>query len=136
VTLPAHIAAKIEAIVATSSKDGFHIDAEAARHGGVALFGSLITTLVLRSDGTVWETCDELDTPPKQVDPNFRIAALAAGAERHPWLRELLPSRPAGAADCSVCRGLGWIRGAHTPPRSKGGICMNCNALGWLCSRP
>ena len=52
--LPAHVVDQIQAVLATMGTDGLHVDNEAARHGGIALMGTIGATWLLRPDGTFW----------------------------------------------------------------------------------
>jgi len=58
----------------------------------------------------------------EECSPEWRLVALVAAAERFSELRELLPTRPSGASDCSVCAGTGRLLSAR---------CGSCFGLGW-----
>jgi hypothetical protein len=58
-TLPSHIVDRITTILATMDTEGFHVDHEAARYGGIALMGTIGATWLLRPDGTFWEVDDD-----------------------------------------------------------------------------
>ena len=128
-SLPPHIAERIAAILRTMSTEGFHIDHEAARYGGVALMGTIGATWLLRPDGTFWTVDDDLGSPLTPLSDERRVSALAYGVKRYPWLAALLPVRPSDAADCNGCA-AGWIPYALA---SEGEIqCARCNGLGWI----
>jgi hypothetical protein len=59
----------------------------------------------------------------------FQSTALVAGVERHPWLSELLPARPAEARDCRDCSGRGRLLVGEDPNNFV--YCPACGALGW-----
>jgi hypothetical protein len=70
------------------------------------------------------------------TDPKEAWVAVAIGADVWglPELHRLLPERPAGAADCPQCKGLGWLW--PTADRPQGSVvCWECGALGWLAAR-
>lgn len=127
--LPRHIADRIRAWVDATPKDGQHVDHEAARNGGLSLMGTIAATWLLRPDGSFWEVDDDFGRPPRLLSPDQHLTALASGTERHPWLAELLPERPATALDCSTCSGRGRI---GVGPQADGMLCPACGALGWV----
>src|SRR6185369_5990579 len=94
VDLPAHIAERIRAVVASTSKEGGHVDSEAARYGGVALMGTIGATWLLRPDGTIWDVDDDFGRPIAPLAPEWHHAAIRCGTQRYPWLADLIPSRP------------------------------------------
>src|SRR5687767_6230403 len=107
--LPAHIAERIRNWVAVTPKESLHVDEEAARHGGISLLGTIGATWLLRPDGTFWDVDDDFGKPLQPLADQFQSTALVAGAERHPWLSELLPARPPETRDCRDCSGRGRI---------------------------
>ena len=131
VKLPPHIANRIRKMVEASSKEGFHADHEAARHGGIALMGTIGSLWLLRPDGTIWDVDDDWGKPLAPLPEQLHTTALAAGVERHPWLSELLPERPDGAVDCSTCRGKGKLFPKNAVVGGSGIFCPDCSALGW-----
>jgi hypothetical protein len=132
--LPSHIIDRIMSVLATMGTDGLHVDHEAARHGGIALMGTIGATWLLRPDGTFWEVDDDFGRPLTPLADERRVSALAYGVKRYPWLAALLPTRPIGAADCSECRARGWIPYAQA---TDGEIqCPQCDGMGWLPSLP
>jgi hypothetical protein len=130
VVLPEHIAERIWSIVASTPTVGGHIHNEAARYGGVAVMGTIGAVWLLRPDGTLWEVDDECGRPLVPLALEWHHAALKCGAERYPWLADLVPRRPADAQPCATCRGYGKIRSENS---DGGGIlCPHCHARGWL----
>jgi len=128
--LPSQIADRIRSVLATMSTDGFHVDQEAARYGGIALMGTIGTTWLLRPDGTFWDVADDFGKPLTALAEEYEVSALAYGVKRYPWLAALLPVRPTGAADCSECRARGWIPHAQASEREI--QCYRCQGTGWL----
>jgi hypothetical protein len=127
--LPTHIAERIRVWVAETPKESFHVDEEAARHGGISLLGTIGSTWLLRPDGTFWDVDDDFGKPLQPLAREFHSTALVAGVERHPWLAELLPSRPNQAVDCSDCAGTGRLFVKNEPTNFI--HCFTCGALGW-----
>jgi len=81
--------------------------------GGTFFITPSLQILIMRHDeGAVSEECS----------PEWRLVALVAAVERYPELRQLLPTRPSGALDCSVCAGTGRLLSAR---------CGSCFGLGW-----
>ncbi len=132
VTIPPYIAQRIQDAVARGG--GFAIDEEARQHGAIALMGTIGTIWMLRPDGSVWDADADSDKPFQPLDERCHLMALAVGVERYPWLRELLPQRPADAIDCATCKGTGKV--GPTTVVYSGAICPACDALGWRCERP
>lgn len=128
--LPAHITARIRELVARRSSAGHHIDDEAARHGAIALMGTLGSLWMLRPDGSLWDVDVDTGKSLQPLAPELHVTALVAGVERYPWLAELLPSRPVDARDCSTCRGRGRIFAGDTS-EDNFVYCPDCSALGW-----
>jgi hypothetical protein len=128
--LPAHIAERIRSIVASTSTNGYHIDSEAARYGGVALMGTIGAVWLLRPDGTLWDVDDDSGRLLAPLASEWHHAALVCGAERYPWLAELIPRRPQDAVSCSVCRGGGWLQVGGSS-LGKGVFCPECQVRGW-----
>jgi hypothetical protein len=123
--LPEHVAERIRSLVASTPTSGGHVDSEAAKYGGIAVMGTLGATWLLRPDGTLWDVDDEWGRPIAPLSPEWHHAALLSGAERHPWLAELIPPRPADALPCATCNGRGRLGGG-------GGVfCPTCHARGW-----
>jgi hypothetical protein len=97
---------------------------DVAAFGALPLYSDVGGCIALRPDGRVvqviWEKPEQsfFDAPAP-----FRTAALVRGSQVFPELRELLPARPEGAADCANCEGRGEI--------FKGVICGACFGLGF-----
>jgi hypothetical protein len=121
VNLPAHIAERIRTVVATASKEGGHVDAEAARYGGVALMGTIGAVWLVRPDGTFWDVDDDFGRPIAPLAPEWHHAAVRCGARRHPWLAELIPARPPEAINCPTCEGRDDFPA----------LCPDCFFRGW-----
>ena len=98
----------------------------------IYLFGTIGIEAVLKPDGRVLVMVDEhFDKPFPPVEPQWRpaseherTAALVIARQRIPEVADLLPSRPAGARNCPVCRGKGWL--------VQEVVCMDCGGLGWI----
>jgi hypothetical protein len=58
------------------------------------------------------------------TDIRLLNTALHAGMKRYPWLKDLLPQRPADAQTCSACNGTGQFPVADL-------IC-SCGGAGWV----
>ena len=81
--------------------------------GGTLFITPSLQILVMRSDdGGLNE----------ESSPEWRLVALVAAAERFAALKQLLPSRPSAALDCSVCAGTGRLMDIR---------CGTCFGLGW-----
>lgn len=127
--LPAHIAERIRSAVAGTSTEGGHIDNEAARYGGVALMGTIGAVWLLRPDGTLWDVDDDSGRPLVPLAAEWHHAALVCGAERYPWLAELVPPRPDDAVTCGKCGGRGKV--AVSESDGSGFFCPGCYMCGW-----
>jgi len=109
-----------------------HIDSQAARHGAIALMGTLGEAWGLRPDGSFWKFDDEFDMPLTSLEPEREIQALVWGCERFSWLSELLPPRPTNAKECIPCEGTGWLIPSNVVMvNARGFICEQCQGLGW-----
>jgi hypothetical protein len=129
--LPAHIAAKIaETIANLPQQPRYHPDWEAREYGAIALMGTIGSTWLLRPDGELFDVDSDFEKPLTPLAEEFHVTAIVAGCERYPWLRELLPRRPANALDCPRCGGGGVIKAAED--LGSGVFCCVCDALGWL----
>ena len=128
--LPTEIVARIEQILAATSKVGGHIDNEAARHGGIALMGTIGAVWILRPDGSFWESDDEINQTLVPLSLEWQHAALACGATRFEWIAPLVPQRPVSAITCLTCQGVGKIFVAGSDAGS-GVFCPACFARGW-----
>jgi hypothetical protein len=112
--LPAHIVTRIQQLIAEGKGRG--LEEEARRHGAIALMGTIGTIWMLRPDGSLWDTDADWGKPLTPLPEELRTTALVAGAERYPWLAELLPRRPVDARECMKCKGRGQIVPANAPP--------------------
>lgn len=81
----------------------------------------------LRPNGEVVVVGDELDHPDVDTIRNDSISVLKTlvwGAQRYPELRQLLPLRPSGAANCPCRKHPAFAEGRV--------LCPECGGLGWL----
>src|SRR4051812_33696896 len=108
VSLPNHIADRIRQII-DAGAGGTTIDDAARDYGAIALMGTIGSLWMMRPDGTLWDVDLDWDKPFAPLPDELHITALVAGAERFPWLKELVPERPATARDCPVCNGGGLL---------------------------
>lgn len=104
-------------------------DAVAKGHGALPLLADIGGLWMLRPDGTILELVWDEEGPPSVASEGAGLVGLVAGSERYPWLSELLPQRPADAANCPSCDGQGQITIA--PPGKGVVFCGSCSALGW-----
>ena len=100
----------------------------ATRFRAVPLFRNTFETLFLCTTGAFIAWSSDPPAPSDEVrvlDANALDITflLATGAQRHPALAQLLPPRPARAADCYSCGGAGYRRAT--------GPCLVCKGLGW-----
>lgn len=102
-----------------------HINFEGLRYNALPLFGTIGEVWLLRADGSLWRADSDMGLALEPLPEDLHTIALVAGTERYAWLRDLLPSRPAEAIDCTVCHGLGR-RGIDNAF-----FCQPCGALGW-----
>ena len=107
-------------------------DQAGLEHGAIPLWADIGGAILLRPDGTVLEL--EWDQPservPRELEAPSWSLALVAGAERYPWLADLLPQRPTDATSCPDCEGKGRRR--YNEPQPGGLIyCATCDGLGW-----
>jgi hypothetical protein len=118
-----------EEIAALAPQPIGHINFDGLRYHALPLFGTLGEVWLLRPDGSIWRADSETDLPIEPLPVSLHTIAIVAGTRRYEWLADLLPKRPAGAVDCTECRGLGRIgpRGAL--------FCHTCGALGWRFAR-
>lgn len=126
--LPVSIAERIRQFVAVTNKEGFHVDSESARYGGISLMGTLGATWLLRPDGTFWDVDDDLGKPITPLAPEWHVAALRLGAQRHPWLAEIICPRPPAALACPSCNGSGDLA---IEEQEATFICPACFGKGW-----
>jgi hypothetical protein len=102
-----------------------HINYEGVRYQALPIFGTIGEVWLLRADGSLWRADSDFGAPLEPLPESLRTVALVAGANRYPWLRELLPTRPAEATICGDCGGMG-----RTGP-GDALFCRSCGALGW-----
>lgn len=133
--LPQYIADEVRAAIDRGGL-GASIDIEARAHDALALMGTIGSTWLLRPDGTLWDTDEDLETSLTPLPEELHVVALVAGAERYPWLQDLLPKRPGGAVECSTCAGRGRVGYADAADSDRGVFCPACRALGWVLARP
>ncbi len=128
--LAAHIADRIRTTIEAGGL-GKGIDKEAAGHGALALMGTIGAIWMLRPDGTLWDADADFGRPLTPLPPDLHVQALAYGAERYPWLAELLPPRPDESTDCEGCHGTGCVPMPAVRPDGRL-LCRGCQGLGWV----
>jgi hypothetical protein len=128
-SLPDHIARRIREVIAAQGP--YAIDDEARTHGAIALMGTIGAIWMLRPDGSLWDADADWGKPLTPLAEELHTMAIAAGVERHPWLAEILPERPAHAVECTAGQGTGRIVPPNALPSSGGFLCSACSALGW-----
>jgi hypothetical protein len=111
--------------------EGAHVDHEAARHGGIALMGTIGSVWLLRPDGTLWDVDDDFGRPLTPLPNELEAEALVWGTRRYAWLAELLPARPSDAVTCVACDGIGQPGNAPVPSPGYRPLCPDCRGLGW-----
>jgi hypothetical protein len=101
----------------------------AERHLALPLYAGWTGTTYLTTSGEFWFRNCEYDPPRIENDLNdsSKLVALVSGAEHHPQLAALLPSRSDDATDCDDCDGRGQI----TVGNVSNIICGQCSGLGW-----
>jgi hypothetical protein len=80
---------------------------------GGTLFITPTLQVLMQSDG---------GAPSEVSSPEWKLVAFVAAAERFSELKQLLPTRPDDALDCSLCAGTGRILGVR---------CGSCLGLRW-----
>jgi len=128
--IPASIAAKIMSDV-TALGDRLLPDITGKRLHALPLYADLGGAILLRADGQFLELQRDQPSelhPIEGDEPSWKVA-LVAGAERYPWLAELLPARPATAVTCEVCGGTGKF--SHAGSSTGYFFCGRCDGLGW-----
>ena|SRR5215471_17465581 len=121
------LASRIEAEIARLAPEAIgHVDYEGKRYHALPVFGTIGEVWLLRSDGSLWKVDSDSGLELQPLPEALHTTALVSGAERYPWLGELLPRRPPDAIECASCGGLGRIGPAGAI------FCPRCDALGWL----
>ena len=114
------------------SRPPFPLRMEDRDFTAIDLYGGPGGGHILRSDGVVakWDLdSTELGvTYMVELDPGWRVGALAIGSERIPELKEVLPARPEGARHCETCSGQGFTDLPNVPRFL---LCQSCWGLGW-----
>ncbi len=124
--IPPALGARIQEEIAKLAPEGVgHINYEGIQYNALPLMGTIGAVWLLRADGSLWTVDSDFGIPLQPLPDAFHVTALVAGTERYPWLRELLPSRPPEAVECTDCNGGGGVRSQNTV------FCPACNALGW-----
>src|SRR5688572_28220037 len=98
---------------------------EVAETGGLPVYCDLGGCLIFAADGTVWSY--DLATgerEPEHDREQIRVAHILA-SEKYEELRDLKPSRPLSAKQCSLCQGTGRL----TAEKLR---CGECLGLGWV----
>jgi len=122
--LPANIKERIEQCVAGQADAAKTIDEEARSHGAIALMGTIGVIWGLRPDGTFWQFDEDFGLELAPLPTELELEAIVWGTYRHPWLKELLPGRPATATTCPFCNGQARISPVF--------LCPTCRGLGWV----
>lgn len=92
----------------------------------VMIYGDIGGAAYITPDGEILtQAWDSEEPPAPEADPTLRLAALVIGAEKHPQLRPLLPSRPSDAVTCKTCGGTGRL------PKYPRLLCL-CGGIGWM----
>jgi hypothetical protein len=125
--LPPHIVARIrDAVASLPSQPKRGPDSAGKQYGGIPLLADMGGVSLLVPDGRILEVTWDSGTLAQPLSSYPETVAIVAGAQRYPWLSELIPARPEDAVVCSVCSGSGKIL-------KSGGrfFCGACGALGW-----
>jgi hypothetical protein len=117
------------AIAGLSPEPLGHVNYEGIRYGGLPVFGTIGEVWLLRPDGSFWRVDSDCGLALEPLPSRLHTTAVVAGTERYPWLRELIPPRPADAVPCSQCQGEGRI---FLRNGDEYFYCDACGALGWL----
>jgi hypothetical protein len=125
--IPATLSQRIEAeIQRLEEHPPGHINHEGRRQNALPLFGTVGEVWLLRPDGTLWRADSDFGRKLEPLPNEAQLTALAVGAQRYPFLRELLPSRPDNAVQCDACAGRGRIGPGEVL------FCYSCGTLGWV----
>ena len=127
-SLPAHVSALIERLIEECVRNPVDAMRELARaHRALPVYADMDGSLFLKPNGEVWFQGSEGDKKSAlrlEESPHWCLVARLAAAERFPQLAELVPIRPAEAADCSDCEGRGRVLNDLVR-------CGVCYGLGW-----
>lgn len=124
-----HIADEIRRAIARLDRQGGLPDSHGVTHGALPLLADLGGCWFIRPDGAFLEIRWDDNEDHPDVMRDTPIAALVVGAERYPWLQELVPLRPLGAVDCDTCSGRGKITVKGVAGEF---LCGKCSVLGWI----
>jgi len=125
--LPAHVSVLIERRIEERLRSSADTMGKTAReHRALPVYADIGGSLFLKPNGDVWfQSSESVNSALKlEESPHWRLVARLAAAERFPELAELVPIRPAGAADCSDCEGRGRVLNDLVR-------CGVCYGLGW-----
>lgn len=111
-----------------------HINYEGVRYNALPLYGTLGQVWLLRTDGTFWMADSDFGLELQPLPEKAHVSALVYGAERYPFLRPLIPIRPADAASCTACAAEGLVVLESVIPAGAKTACCECHGLGWLSS--
>ncbi len=101
---------------------------QAATLAALPIGGSMWAGYYLRANGEVVVIGEDFDHPDAQSVYTDRLRVLSVlvwGAGRYPELRDLIPPREPGAADCRCRLHPEWFRPGKL-------ICQECGGVGWL----
>ena len=76
-----------------------------------------------------WDEPYKLDV---ENDPRIWNIVLFQGAKKYPELKELIPTRPPDAVECSDCKGTGIFQGLAEHGIVPQNIVCYCGGIGWL----
>jgi len=125
--VPAHISVLIERLIEECLRSPADPVGKTARaHRALPVYADMSGSLFLKPNGEVWfQGSESVDAALKlEESPHWCLVARLAAAERFPELAELVPIRPAGAADCPDCEGRGRVLNDLVR-------CGVCYGLGW-----
>jgi hypothetical protein len=124
--IPLNLSARIQEEISKLQPEPIgHINYEGVRHNALPLFGTIGEVWLLRPNGSLWKADSDMGVDLQPLPEELHTMALVAGAERYPWLKELLPTRPDDAVTCGECGGRGRIGPGDAA------FCRACSALGW-----
>jgi hypothetical protein len=126
-SLPSHVSALIERLIEECLRSSTELAGKTARaHRVLPVYADMGGSLFLKPNGEVWSQDSESANSVLKLEesPHWCLVARLAAAERFPELADLVPIRPAGAADCSDCDGRGRVLNDLVR-------CGVCYGLGW-----